>query len=140
MTSSVPDFYGVPAQGVTVQVDTITLSHTTPAALSKVGIVSYPSLETAQATPTADVITVFDVTTSRTLVLGTDYTLTPSGGAPESLTYSVTRINSSVNSADGDTAKVTYRFGMEQDENFLMGEFQGEPGAAPAGTQGFATE
>ena len=139
MTSSVPDFYGVPAQGVVEQVDTITLNHLTPAALSKVGIVYYPSAETAGATPTADVITVFDVTTAKALVLGTDYTLTPSGAAPESLTYSVTRVNSSANSADGNTATVTYRYGIAQDENFLMGEFQGELGAAPAGTQGVAS-
>ena len=139
MTSSVPDFYGVPAQGVVEQVDTITLNHLTPAALSKAGIVSYPSAEAAGATPTADVIKVHDVTTATDLVLGTDYTLTPSGSSPESLTYSVTRVNTSVASADGNTATVTYRYGITQDENFLMGEFQGEPGAAPAGTQGVAS-
>ncbi len=128
------DFYGVPAEGVVEQTDTITLSHTTPAALSKTGIVSYPSQETAQAAPTADVISVYDVTTSHALVMGTDYTLTVSGSKPETITYSVTRINTSVNSADGDTARVTYRYGFQPDMNYSLGEYQGQPGAAPAGT------
>jgi hypothetical protein len=136
--SSVPDFYGVPAQGVVEQVDTITLSHTAPAALSKAGIVSVPAKETAGNAPTADVITVFDVTTSTALVQGTDYVLTPSGAGPESLTYSVTRVNSSSASSDSDSARVTYRYGMQQDQARNFGEFQGEPGAAPAGTQGQA--
>lgn len=131
---AVADFYGVPGQGVVQQVDTITLSHTSPAALSKAGIVSYPAQETAGATPTADVISVFDVTTATALVLGTDYTLTPSGAAPEGLTYSVTRVNSSSASSDGDTARVTYRYGIQPSVNRNMGEFQGEAGAAPAGT------
>lgn len=130
----VADPYGVPVEPVTEQADTITLNHATPAALSRAGIVSYPSLETAQASPTADVITVYDVTTSKALILNTDYTLTASGTRPETITYSVTRISASTNSADGDTARVTYRYGTQQDENYLLGEFQGEPGAAPAGT------
>lgn len=128
------DFYGVPAEGVTEQTDTITLNHATPAALSKTAITSYPAQETAQATPTADVITVFDVTTGHALVLGTDYTLTASGTRPETITYSVTRVNASSNSADGDTARVTYRYGLQPDMNYQLGEFQGETGAAPAGT------
>jgi hypothetical protein len=136
--SSVPDFYGVPGQGVVEQVDTITLSHTAPAALSKTGIVSVPAKETQGNAPTADVISVFDVTTSTPLVQGTDYVLTPSGTAPESLTYSVTRVNSSSASADTDTARVTYRYGMQQDQVFNFGGFQGQAGAAPAGTQGQA--
>jgi len=139
MTSSVADFHGVPAQGVVEQVDTITLSHTVPAALSKAGIVSVPALETAGPSPTADVISVFDTTTSKRLVLGTDYTLTPSGSAPEGLTYSVTRINSSTDSADADTAKVTYRYGMQRDESYEFGGFQGSAGPLPAGTQGQAS-
>lgn len=114
--------------------DTITLSHSAPAALSKAGIVSYPSQEVAGATPTADVISVFDVTTATALVLGTDYTLTASGSSPETLTYSVTRVNSSSASADADTARVTYRYGVQPSVNYNLGEFQGEPGAAPAGT------
>jgi hypothetical protein len=129
-----PDFYGVPAQGVVEQVDNITLSHTAPAALSRAGITSYPAAETAQATPTADVITVYDVTTSHALAIGTDYTLTASGTRPDTVTYSVTRVNSSSLSADGDTARVTYRYGMQPDVNYALGEFQGEQGAAPAGT------
>ena len=140
MTTPTPDFkgvsdpYGVPVEPAVEQVDTITLSHVTPAPLSKTGITSYPSQETAQATPTADVITVFDVTTGKALALGTDYTLAASGTAPETLTYSVTRVSSSADSADGDTARVTYRYGTEQDVNHQLGEFQGEPGAAPMGT------
>lgn len=132
--TTVADFYGVPGQGVVQQVDTITLSHLTPAALSKKGIVSYPSAEAAGATPTADVIAVFDVTTATALVLGTDYTLTASGTSPETLTYSVTRVNSSSASADADTARVTYRYGIQPSVNYNLGEFQGEAGAAPAGT------
>ena len=58
------DFYGVPLVGITAQADTITLTGS-PSALSKTGIVSYPSLETAGAAPTGDVIAVFDVTASR---------------------------------------------------------------------------
>lgn len=133
--SSVPDFYGVPAQGVVEQVDTITLSSITPAALSKAGIVSVPALETAGAAPTADVISVFDATTSHQLVLGTDYTLTPSGSSPETQTYSVTRVGTSTQSANGDTARVTYRYGMQPDSSFSFGEFQGNAGPAPSGTQ-----
>jgi hypothetical protein len=129
-----PDFYGPIAEGVVQQTDTITLSHTVPAALSKQAIVSFPSAETAGATPTADVITVFDVTTTHLLVLGTDYTLTPSG-VGETLTYTVTRINSSSNSADADTAHVTYRYGTIPDTSYNAGEFQGTAGTAPAGTQ-----
>jgi len=128
------DFYGVPLEGVVEQVDTITLTGT-PSALTKTGIVSYPSLETAQATPTADVIAVYDVTASIALVLNTDYTLTASGSAPESQTYSVTRISSSPNSTSGDTCKVTYRWGTVPDTSYSFGDFQGEPGVAPAGTQ-----
>jgi hypothetical protein len=133
MTSTVADFYGVPGQGMVQQVDSITLSHTSPAALSKKGIISYPALETAQAAPTGDVITVFDVTTSTALVLNTDYTLTVSGTSPETLTYSVTRINTSSASSDGDTAKVTYRYGVQRLPQ--SGEFGGYAGTAPTGTQ-----
>lgn len=138
--TTAPDFYGPIAEGVVVQVDTITLSSTVPAALSKTAIVSYPSAETAGATPTADVIVVRDTTTAHTLVLGTDYTLAASG-AGETLTYTVTRVASSVNSANGDTAQVTYRYGTIPDTSYNAGEFQGEPAgttSAPAGTQGFA--
>ena len=128
------DFYGVPLEGVVKQVDTITLTGS-PSALSKVGIVSYPALETAGASPTADVITVYDVTASIALVLNTDYTLTASGSAPESQTFSVTRISSSPNSTSGDTCTVTYRWGTVPDTSYNFGGFQGETGAAPAGTQ-----
>lgn len=128
------DFYGVPLVGITTQVDSITISHTTPAALSKKGIVSYPSLETAGATPTADVIAVYDVTTSTALVLNTDYTLTLSGSSPETQTYSVLRINASSASSDGDTCHVTYRWGTVPDSAHDFGDFQGQAGAAPMGT------
>jgi hypothetical protein len=128
------DFYGVPLVSITTQVDSITISHSSAAALSKKGITSYPSLETTGASPTADVITVYDVTTSTALVLNTDYTLTASGSSPETQTYSVTRINASSASADGDTCHVTYRFGTVPDTSYNAGEFQGEAGAAPAGT------
>ena len=132
--NTVPDFYGVPLVSITTQVDTITASHTAAVALTKKGIVSYPSQETAGATPTSDVIAVFDVTTSAALVLGTDYTLTASGSSPETQTYSVLRSNSSSASADGDTWRVTYRFGTVPDSARDFGDFQGEAGAAPMGT------
>jgi hypothetical protein len=131
--STVADFYGVPLEGIVQQVDTITLT-ASPSALSKKGIVSYPSLETAGATPTADVISVYDVTTATPLVLNTDYTLAVSGSAPETLTYSVTWVSSSTASSSGDTCKVTYRWGTVPDTSYSFGEFQGETGAAPAGT------
>jgi hypothetical protein len=127
------DFYGVPLIGVTEQTDSITLT-ASPSALSKKGIVSYPSLETAGASPTADVITVYDVTASKTLVLNTDYTLTASGSSPETQTYSVTWVSSSSNAASGDTCRVTYRWGTVPDTSFNAGDFEGEPGAAPTGT------
>jgi hypothetical protein len=133
------DFYGVPAEPIVQQVDTITLSSVTPAALSRTGIVSYPATEVAGPSPTADVIKVHDVTKAVDLVLGTDYTLTPSGSAPESLTYSVTRIGTSTASSDGDTCTVTYRWGTVPDSARNFGDFQGETGAAPAGTQGLAS-
>jgi hypothetical protein len=131
--NGVADPYGVPLESVVEQTDTITIS-ATPAALSKTGIVSYPASETAGASPTADVITVYDTTSSHALVLGTDYTLTPSGARPETWTYSVTRISGSTNSSNGDSCKVTYRYGTVPDTSHDFGEFQGEPGAAPAGT------
>ena len=131
--NGVADPYGVPLESVVEQTDVITIS-ATPAALSKTGIVSYPASETAGASPTADVIAVYDTTTSHALVLGTDYTLTSSGARPETWTYSVTRISSSSISSNGDSCKVTYRYGTVPDTSYNSGEFQGEPGAAPAGT------
>jgi hypothetical protein len=131
--NGVSDPYGVPLESVVEQTDTITIS-ATPAALSKTGIVSYPSLETAGASPTADVITVYDTTTSHALVLGTDYALTSSGAKPETWTYSVTRVSGSANSSNGDSCKVTYRYGTVPDTSYNFGEFQGEDGAAPMGT------
>lgn len=131
--TTVPDFYGVPLEGIVQQVDTITLNHSSPAALSKKGIVSYPASQAAGSAPTADVITVYDVTTATPLVLGTDYTLTASGASPETLTYSVTRVNSSSASADGNSATVTYRWGTVPDSARDFGDYQGGP-AAPAGT------
>jgi hypothetical protein len=128
-----PDFYGVPLESVVEQTDTITIS-AAPAALSRTGIVSYPSAETAGASPTADVITVYDSTSGHALVLGTDYTLTSSGSKPETWTYSVTRVSGSSVSSNGDTCKVTYRYGTVPDTSYNFGEFQGEGGAAPAGT------
>jgi hypothetical protein len=128
------DFYGVPLVGTAEQTDTITLSHTSAAALSKQYVVSYPALETAGATPTADVITVYDVTTSTELAEGTDYTLTMTGTAPETVSWTVTRVSTSSASADGDTARVTYRYGTVPDTSYNAGDFQGEEGAAPMGT------
>ncbi|MCW2930009.1 MAG: hypothetical protein JWM19_971 [Actinomycetia bacterium] len=131
-----PDFYGVPLEGVTEQTDVITLT-ASPSALTKAAVVSYPSLETAGATPTADVITVYDVTTAHALVLGTDYTLTSSGARPETWTYSVTWVSSSPSSASGDTCRVTYRYGTIPDTSYNFGEFQGQPAGTtttPAGT------
>jgi hypothetical protein len=122
-----------PFAGVTLQVDTITLSSVTPAALSKRGIVSYPAFSVSGASPTSDDIVVYDVTTAQPLVLGTDYTLTPSG-AGSTLTYSVTRIASSVNSANGNTCRVTYNYGTIPDNTDDSGAM-GYTGAAPTGTQ-----
>ena len=124
------DFYGVPAQGVVKQVDAITLSHTVPVALTKKGVVSYPAAEVAGAAPTADVISVFDVTGSAALVLGTDYSLTATGASPETLSYTIL----SSSATNGHTATVTYRYGVQPSVNYNQGEFQGEAGAAPAGT------
>src|SRR6185437_1019524 len=129
MANTVANFYGVPGITPARQVDTITLSHLTPAALSKTGIMSYPSAETAGSSPTADVIVVRDTTSSHTLVLGTDYVLTASGAGP-TLTYSVTRVNSSSNSTDGDTATVTYQWGDLKDTSGVYGNV----GTAPTGT------
>lgn len=129
MANTVADFYGVLAVTPTRQVDTITLSSVTPAALSKTGIMSYPSTETAGASPTADIIKVFDTTTSQNLVLGTDYTLTASGAGP-TLTYSVTRISSSSNSANGNSATVTYIWGDTKETTGQLGV----AGTAPTGT------
>lgn len=128
------DFYGVPLVGITTQVDSITITHVSATALSRKGIVSYPSLETAGAAPTADVITVYDVTSSHALVLNTDYTLTASGSSPETQTYSVTRINTSSISSDGDTCHVTYRYGTVPDTSFNAGDYEGNAGPAPTGT------
>lgn len=83
----------------TLQVDVITLNHSAAQALSKTGI----------TTPPAQVI-VQDTTSAKTLVMNTDYFLTTSGSG-SSLTYTVTRINSSASSTDGDSATVTYSFG-----------------------------
>lgn len=136
--TTTPDFYGVEAVTVTEQVDSITLTGT-PAALSRTGIVSVPGQETAGAAPTSDVIAVYDVTASRALVLNTDYTLTPTGSAPETQGYTITRVNTSPNSTSGDTVRVTYRWGTIPDTSFNAGEFQGNAGPLPAGTQGQAS-
>ena len=128
------DFYGVPLVGEAEQTDTITLSHSSPAALSRKYVVSYPALEAAGAAPTSDVITVYDVTTSRTLAEGADYTLAMTGTRPETVSWTVTRVSTSTASADGDTARVTYRYGTVPDQQRSFGDFQGEPGAAPIGT------
>jgi len=128
------DFYGVPLVGAAEQTDTITLESGTPAALSKQYVVSYPALETAGAAPTADVITVYDVTTSTALVEGTDYTLAMTGTRPETVSWTVTRMSSSSASSNGDTARVTYRYGTVPDTSYSAGDFEGEPGAAPMGT------
>jgi hypothetical protein len=131
--NGVPDPYGVQLVGVVEQTDTITLT-ATPSALTKTGVVSYPSLETAGASPTADVIEVYDVTAAKALVLNTDYTLTPSGTRPDTWTYTVTWVSTSTTAASGDTCKVTYRYGNVPDTSYNAGDFQGEPGAAPMGT------
>lgn len=128
------DFYGVPLVGEAEQTDTITLSHSSAATLSRKYVVSYPALETAGTAPTADVITVYDVTTSTALAQGTDYTLAMTGTRPETVSWTVTRVSSSTASSDGDSARVTYRYGTVPDTSYSAGDFQGEPGAAPAGT------
>lgn len=83
------------------QTDTITFNHTTPTALHRVGIVTTPAN-----------LVVKDVTTSQNLVLTTDFTVTTTGSGA-SQTYSITRNNSSVNSADGDTITVSYQWGND---------------------------
>jgi hypothetical protein len=132
--STPADFYGVPLVGEAEQTDTITLQSGTPAALSKQYVVSYPALQTAGAAPTADVISVYDVTTATALVLNTDYTVAMTGTLPETVSWTVTRKSSSTASANGDTARVTYRYGTVPDQQYSFGDFQGEPGAAPPGT------
>ena len=129
VVSTVADFYGVAGVPVVQQVDTITLSHTVPAALSKTGIISYPATETAGAVPTGNVIKVYDTTSSHALVLGTDYTLTASGAGP-TLTYSVTRLNASSLSSDSDSATVTYMYGDIRGTT----EVVGNAGALPRDT------
>jgi hypothetical protein len=131
---AVADFYGPVVVSTAQQVDTITLSSVTPATLSRLGITSYPSAEVAGSSPTADVITIFDVTTSQNLVLGTDYTLTAIGDG-ENRTYTVLRVGSSSNSANGNSARVTYRYGTAY--NYDAG--QGVAGTAPTGTAFKAT-
>jgi hypothetical protein len=127
------DFYGVEAVTVTEQIDQLTLTGSATA-LTKTGIVSVPGQETAGAAPTSDVISVYDVTTSKALVLNTDYALTPTGAAPETQGYTIARISSSPNSGSGDTIRVTYRWGTIPDTSFNAGEFQGNAGPVPAGT------
>jgi hypothetical protein len=120
---------GVTDQGYTaLQTDTITLSNTVAAALSKVGIVSVPASLTAGAAPAATIvgaepayITVYDTTSSHALVLGTDYTLSASGSGSQ-LTYSVLRVSASSNSSNNDTCTVTYLFGDFPDTAYAIGE------------------
>jgi len=138
-TPSTPDFFGVVAEGVVTQTDVITLT-ATPSPLSKTAITSYPSQEAAGATPTADVIAVYDVTASKALALGTDYKLTASG-AGETLTYSVTWVSTG-GASSGDSCRVTYRYGTIPDPGYAAGDFQGQPAgttSAPPGTAGFAS-
>jgi hypothetical protein len=95
--TSVP---GAPGMGAQVtQADTVTLSHTVPAALSKTGIVTTPAG-----------LVVFDTTSGKLLALGTDYTVTASGSGA-TLTYSITRVNTSTLSSDSDSATVAYAYG-----------------------------
>jgi hypothetical protein len=117
--------YGIAVESITRQVDTITIDHTTPATLTKVGIVSYPALETAGASPTADVILVHDTTSGHDLVLNTDYTLTATGDGP-TRTYTILRINTSSISSDSDSCKVTYLWGTAPNTS--------TPGAGYGGT------
>jgi len=56
------------------------------------------------------------------------------GTAPETVSWTVTRVSTSSASADGDTARVTYRYGTVPDTSYNAGDFQGEEGAAPMGT------
>lgn len=128
------DFYGVPLVGEAEQTDTITLQSGTPAALSRKYVVSYPAVQAAGDAPTSDVITVYDVTTSTELAEGTDYTLAMTGTKPETVSWTVTRVSSSAASANGDSARVTYRYGTVPDQQLSFGDFQGNAGPLPAGT------
>jgi hypothetical protein len=134
MTNLPADFYGVPLVGVTEHTDTITLSHTAASSLTQQYIVSVPAEQEAGAAPTGDVLSVYDVTTSTALAEGTDYTLVQAGSPPETITWKVLRVNTSTASADGDSARVTYRFGTVPDTSFNAGDFQGNDGPLPAGT------
>src|SRR6185437_1024230 len=127
------------------QIDTITLSNTVPATLSKVGIISYPGFSpvSAQASPVSTVtgaqpavITVFDTTSSHPLVAGVDYTLSPSGSGSQ-LTYSILRVSTSTQSSNNDTCTVSYLFGDMPDTAYAIGETLAQSQLAPLGlTQG----
>jgi hypothetical protein len=108
--------------------DSITLSNTVPATLSRVGIVSVPASLTAGAAPVATIIgaqpayiTVVDVTHPANLVYGTDYTLAATGGGSQ-LTYSVLRVATSPNSTNNDICTVTYLYGDMPDTAYAIGE------------------
>lgn len=134
---------GVTDQGlVGYQVDTLSLSNTVAASLSKTGVISAPGFITAgtqtgvpptMSPPVAigavDItspatITVTDQTggnLGKVLVQNTDYTLTPSGSGSQ-LTYSILRISTSPNSANNDSITVAYLFGTIPDTEAAIGE------------------
>jgi hypothetical protein len=113
--SGQPGMYGQPSPSdggaesgqPAYQSDTFTgtFSSSTPVALSKTGIITAPGqlvvrdLTSTQKDPLQPTGTV--------LIYGYDYTVTQAGTGPW-LTYSVQRIASSVNSANGDTITVSY--------------------------------
>ena len=134
---------GVTDQGlVGYQVDTLSLSNTVAAALTRTGVISAPGFITAgtqagvpptMSPPVAigavDItspatITVTDQTggnSGKVLVQNTDYTLTPSGSGSQ-LTYSILRISTSANSANNDSITVAYLFGTVPDTEAAIGE------------------
>ena len=100
-----PVLYGQPSPSggggtgePTFQSDVITLSHSSPAALSQAGIL----------TPDGQLI-VRDTVSGLVLYETIDYTVTTIGAGPWK-TYTITRVATSQNSADGDAATVDYRW------------------------------
>jgi hypothetical protein len=99
--TSVPTAPGVAATAS--QTDNIATFNATPAALSRTGIVTPPaSLQIINNQAGGNF--------GKTLVLNVDYTVTITGTG-STLTYSVTRLGGSTNSALNDNVRVTYYYG-----------------------------
>ena len=104
--------------------DTITLSSTSPAPLTKTGI-----------TTPAEVITVHDTTTNSTLMVNVDYTITPVSNAG----YVIERLATSPLSHEGDTATVVYTYNILSNppsfQTFNQFTFTGQAGQVQPGQQ-----